>query len=69
MAPIEPDRIRRDLMAPDTEPTEAELEVVMRAAARVVRERKQDSDAWLQRQLRDAVAQATGNAPAGKPRP
>ena len=54
-------------MAPDTEPTEAELEAVMQAAARVVRERKQDSDAWLRRQLRDAIAQATGRAPAGKP--
>lgn len=54
-------------MAPDTEPTDAELDAVMQAAARVVRERKRDSDAWLRQQLRDAVTQATGRASVDKP--
>lgn len=48
----------RDLMAPNTEPTDAELELVMREALTLAIERKRVSDAWIQRQLREAVAQA-----------
>ncbi len=45
-------------MAPNTEPTDAELEMVMREALTMVIERKCVSDAWIQRQLSEAVAQA-----------
>lgn len=45
-------------MAPNTEPTDAELELVMREALTLAIERKRVSDAWIQRQLREAVAQA-----------
>ena len=45
-------------MAPNTEPTDAELEMVMQEALTLAIERKCASDAWIQRQLREAVAQA-----------
>ncbi len=45
-------------MAPDTEPTDAELEMVMREALTLAIERKRVSDAWIQHQLHEAVAQA-----------
>jgi len=48
----------RDLMAPDTEPTDEELATVMREALAVALERKAQSDEWMRQQLRDAVAQA-----------
>ena len=48
----------RDLMAPDTEPTDEELQLVMREALSLVRERKIISDAWMQQRLADEVAQA-----------
>jgi len=45
-------------MAPNTEPTDAELELVMREALSLAIERKRVSDAWIQNQLLEAVAQA-----------
>lgn len=48
----------RDLMAPDTEPSDQELETVMREALAVALERKAHSDEWMRRQLWEAVARA-----------
>lgn len=48
----------RDCMAPDTEPTDEELAVVMREAGEVARQRKKEGDAWLARQIELALAAA-----------
>jgi hypothetical protein len=48
----------RDLMAPDTEPTDEELGQVMREARDVAMERKATSDAWMRRKLEEAVREA-----------
>jgi hypothetical protein len=45
-------------MAPDTEPTDAELAVVMREAAEVARERKRQGEAWLAAELARAFEAA-----------
>jgi hypothetical protein len=58
----------RDLMAPNTEPTDAELETVMREALALALERKSISDAWIQHQLREAVAQARARSDLEAPR-
>ena len=47
----------RDLMAPDTEPTDEELHLVMSEALSLARERKVISDAWMRQRLADEVAQ------------
>ena len=44
-------------MAPDTDPTDEELAVVMGEVAVVVRERKAISDKWLSDQLAMAFAE------------
>lgn len=48
----------RDLMAPDTDPTDEELEAVTRDMLDVIRERKFESD----RRLADALEQASSTA-------
>lgn len=46
---------KRDLMAPDTEPTDEELHLVMREALELAMEMKKLSDDWMKRQLRETV--------------
>jgi len=46
----------RDLMAPDTDPTDEELHLVMSEALSLARERKIISDAWMRQRLADEVA-------------
>lgn len=48
----------RDLMAPDTEPTDEELQTVMREARDLAMQRKAESDLWLSRELERAVREA-----------
>lgn len=50
--------IKRDLMASDTEPTDEELQVVMREALNVALERKKSSDAWMRERLSEEVQKA-----------
>jgi hypothetical protein len=45
----------RDCMAPETEPTDEELALVMREVGEVVRARKAASDAWLDEQVARAL--------------
>jgi hypothetical protein len=45
-------------MAPDCEPTDEELAVVMREALDLAMTRKAASDEWMRRQLADAVREA-----------
>ena len=47
----------RDLMAPETEPTDAELQIVMKEALELAMARKQQSDIWMRRQLLETVDQ------------
>lgn len=47
----------RDLMAPETEPTDEELHLVMSEALDLAMERKKMSDAWMRQRLIDEVAQ------------
>jgi hypothetical protein len=44
----------RDLMAPDTEPTDEELALVMRAARDLAIQRRALSDAWIAARLEEA---------------
>lgn len=48
----------RDLMAPDTEPTDEELHLVMREALNLALERKKFSDAWMRQRLSEEVLKA-----------
>lgn len=52
------DNARRDPMAPNSEPTDEELSVVMREALDLALARKAVSDEWMRRQLADAVREA-----------
>ncbi len=52
------DTARRDPMAPDCEPTDEELSVVMREALDLALARKAASDEWMRRQLVEAVREA-----------
>jgi hypothetical protein len=62
--------VQRDLMAPDTEPTDEELAIVMRAARDEAVRRKKESDDSLRRQIADAVRAAHARPrPEGTPRP
>lgn len=45
----------RDLMAPDTEPTDEELAVVMGAARDLAIQRRALSDAWIAARLAEAA--------------
>ena len=44
----------RDLMAPDTEPTDEELALVMREARDVAVQRRAAVDAWIAARLKEA---------------
>ncbi len=49
------ENLERDLMAPDTDPTDEELHLVMHEALNLALERKQLSDAWMRQRLNDEV--------------
>jgi hypothetical protein len=49
---------KRDLMASDTEPTDEELQIVMREALNLALERKKSSDAWMRQRLSEEVQKA-----------
>jgi hypothetical protein len=54
-------------MAPDTEPTDEELAVVMRAARDAALERKKQAQAWLSEQLAKALADSRArSAPSNR---
>lgn len=48
-------------MAPDTEPTDEELALVMREARELAVERRAKVDAWISARLRDAARFAQEN--------
>jgi uncharacterized protein YggL (DUF469 family) len=48
----------RDCMAPDTEPTDEELAIVMHEAGELARARKAQGDAWLAEQIAQAFEAA-----------
>jgi hypothetical protein len=54
----------RDLMAPDTEPTDEELALVMREARELAVQRRATSDAWVVARLKEASVFARANAQA-----
>jgi hypothetical protein len=58
---------KRDLMAPETEPTDAELEIVMREALNLALARKQQSDIWMRKQLQETVDQVRNAYQAAHP--
>lgn len=55
----------RDLMAPDTEPTDEELALVMREAREVAVQRRAKADAWIAARLEEAAQFAREHAVAG----
>jgi hypothetical protein len=57
----------RDLMAPDTEPTDAELHLVMREALDLALERKKRSDEWMRQQLIETVKTVRERYQAAQP--
>ena len=54
----------RDLMAPDTEPTDEELALVMREARDLAVQRRSTADAWVAARLKEASAFARANTQA-----
>jgi hypothetical protein len=54
----------RDLMAPDTEPTDEELALVMREARDLAIKRRATADAWVAARLHEASVFARANAQA-----
>jgi hypothetical protein len=52
--------LSRDLMAPDTEPTDEELAVVMREARDLAAQRRAIADAWMREQYEKALREALG---------
>jgi len=54
----------RDLMAPDTEPTDEELALVMREARELAVQRRATSDAWVAARLKEASIFGRANAQA-----
>jgi hypothetical protein len=56
----------RDLMAPDTEPTDEELARVMREARDLAVERRAMADAWIAAKLKEATLYAQTHS---QPRP
>ena len=56
----------RDLMAPDTEPTDEELALVMREARDLALQRKAESDEWMRQQLAEAVRAALARTHKGR---
>ncbi len=59
----------RDLMAPDTEPTDEELAAVMVAARDLAVQRRALSDAWIAARLEEAGRTARGYRTAREPGP
>ncbi len=57
---------RRDLMAPDTEPTDEELAEVMQEALEVAMERKAASDAWMRQKLEETVREVLSRSQAAR---
>ena len=51
-------RMKRNPLAADTDPTDEELDEVMREARDLAMARKVESDAWLRRKLDEAMAEA-----------
>jgi hypothetical protein len=58
----------RDLMAPDTEPTDEELALVMREAREVATQRRAKADAWIATRLDEAARFAREQARQRRPR-
>ena len=54
----------RDLMAPDTEPTDGELALVMREARDLAMQRRATADAWVAARLKEASIFARANTKA-----
>jgi len=54
----------RDLMAPDTEPTDEELALVMREARDLAVQRRATADAWVAARLKEASVFGQANAQA-----
>jgi hypothetical protein len=52
----------RDLMAPDTEPTDEELALVMREARELAVARRAQADAWIAARLKEASEFARANS-------
>jgi len=59
---------RRDLMAPDTEPTDEELALVMREAREAAVRRRAIADAWIAARLKEAAEFARKNTRGWRPR-
>jgi hypothetical protein len=57
----------RDLMAPDTEPTDEELAAVMIAARDIALQRRALSDAWIAARLEEATREALEYRWPGEP--
>jgi hypothetical protein len=60
------DPMPRDLMAPDTEPTDEELALVMREARELAVQRRATSDAWVAARLKEASIFGRVNTQAGR---
>jgi hypothetical protein len=58
---------QRDLMAPDTEPTDEELALVMRAARDAAVQRRAKANAWIATRLAEAARFAEEQAPLRGP--
>ena len=54
----------RDLMAPDTEPTDEELALVMREARDLAVQRRATADAWVAARLKEASLFGRANTQA-----
>jgi hypothetical protein len=67
MAPSPDITEARDLMAPDTDPTDEELAVVMDAARDLAMQRRALSDAWIAARLEEAAKQARDHRTAPTP--
>lgn len=57
----------RDLMAPETEPTDEELQIVMREALDLALTRKLQSDTWMRQHLLETVNQVRSAYKAAHP--
>ena len=58
----------RDPMAPDTEPTDEELALVMREARELAVQRRAKADAWIAARLEEAAQFGRENTRAGRTR-
>jgi hypothetical protein len=57
----------RDLMAPDTEPTDEELALVMREARDLAVQRRATADAWVAARLKEASLFGRANTQVRRP--